>query len=42
MDNRPLDKVLLAAICILCLVATLLFLAIPGESLDTGLVYRGF
>lgn len=42
MGDKVLDKFLIVTICILCLVATLLFLSIPGESLDTGLVYRGF
>jgi len=40
--NNTLDRALLSVVIILCLIAVVLFTLVPADSLDTGLVYRGF
>jgi len=36
------DKVIRVVIILVCLAATALFLFVPADSLNTGLVYKGF
>lgn len=40
--NNPPGKALWSIIVLLCLFATALFLVVPADSLNTGLVYKGF